>query len=281
MNILISVNDNFIKQVKTMLFSLCQNVGESMNVYHLSITISDEGKKDLRDFVEKRLGGYFISVDVEESFLKELPLNSDRFSVETYSRIVAQYVLPDNIERILWLDADMIVCKNIDEFYNIDFEGKAIVCAANLRQNSTYLIEHKKNLGMDPNDTYFNAGVILFNLAKLRTAITKDEIYECICNIKTELIYQDQDILNVLFKDDKKIVDHIKYNYQLNCERTIPKDLMDVIAILHYTGKAKPWVYRNIVESSLPYWNVVRQMGNLPQYLLVQGILLLKKIIMH
>ena len=104
---------------------------------------------------------------------KDLPLDPSRFSIETYSRIIAQYVLPQNVERILWLDADMIICKNINDFYNVDFEGKAIVCAANLKQDTAKYFEHKIHLGMKTTDVYFNAGVILFNIAKLRKNMTK------------------------------------------------------------------------------------------------------------
>lgn len=259
MNILISVNDNFVNQAITMLYSLRMNFRGGVNVFHLSITISENGLKTLQEFVEEKLNGRFISIKPDDAFLKELPLYSKRFSIETYSRIIAQDVLPSEVDRILWLDADMIICKDIEEFYNMGFGNKAIICAADLRQDA--LAAHKSNLGISQGDIYFNAGVILFNLNKLRLEYPKNKVYECIKEIEAELIYQDQDILNVLYSQDKKIVDYKVYNYQLDCEKNIPKELIGNIVVLHYTGKAKPWIYRNIAPSSMPYWNVVRKMG--------------------
>ena len=87
--------------------------------------------------------------------------------------------------------------------------------------------------------------------------------------------------MNAFYNNDKKVVNYIKYNYQVNCDRTIPTELIDIIAILHYIGKAKPWVYRNIVESSILYWNVICQMRYIHQYLIARGIALLKCIVTH
>lgn len=206
--------------------------------------------------------------------ITDLPIVDERFSVEMYSRILAQFVLPTEVDRILWLDADIVVLKDLYPFYNMDFKGKGMIVCANI--DSTSVEERKYKLGLDENNTYFNSGVLLINVEKLRRETTKDEIYAVITKMKEFLLYPDQDILNILYKNDILVVDHEIYNYQLNCEKTIPSTKLNNIVVLHYTGKAKPWKLRNIVSSSMPYWSIVKKQGNWATYILAKCVYTVK-----
>ena len=110
-----------------------------------------------------------------------------------------------------------------------------------------------QRLGYNPELGYFNAGLLLINLAYWRDINAKSLFWELIKNDPERIKYHDQDVLNICFKDDKKMLpfkwnfqdgfiykpelmelDEKKYHQQLIEARQNP-------IIIHYTSMAKPW----------------------------------------
>ena len=65
-------------------------------------------------------------IDVSITVFDQLPLNNGRFSIEIYYRVLAQFLLPQTVDRIMWLDADIVICGTISDFYHQDFEGALV-----------------------------------------------------------------------------------------------------------------------------------------------------------
>ena len=122
------------------------------------------------------------------------------------------------------------------EFYNSDLSGNFVSAAdtdISNRENNT--------------PKYFNAGVILFDIRKcksLRIFTDLDNIQR-ICSRTYQ--FNDQDILNLIFKNRTLFVDPFKYNmapctlkYYSNKEN-IP-DIIKEASIIHYASILKPWI---------------------------------------
>ena len=123
MNILLTINKKYVKLVNILLNSIqLSNKDTKFDVYilHRELDIEDkniiESGLDLNKFNIK-----MIKIDEEE--VKNFPQYQKRYPKEIYFRLFATKYLPENIDKILYLDSDTLVINKLDELYNMDFEA--------------------------------------------------------------------------------------------------------------------------------------------------------------
>lgn len=110
MNILIAVDSNYIVPAKVMLKRLSIHLSEKLDIYLLYSSLREKHNEDLSRFCMKECGAELHPMYVERKTFNEMPLTG-WFSVEVYFRLIAPFILPENIKRILWIDADIIIKK--------------------------------------------------------------------------------------------------------------------------------------------------------------------------
>ncbi|MGI6510394.1 MAG: glycosyltransferase family 8 protein [Erysipelotrichaceae bacterium] len=268
MNILISVNKQYIDKARTMLLSLSLQVNENVTVYLMNHSLNDDAVADLKKYLENKCNFNFVEIDVKKTALDNLPVYL-HMSIETYYRLLAQFLLPASVDRILWLDADIIILKDITDFYYQDFAGKLLVGCPDVNYNRKDILEIKEKIGISKQHIYFNAGVILFNLEQLRTETSEKEIVKTCQKLQSKVVYMDQDILNYLYQNKIKYENSEKFNFQLTNKHSIDEMNIDEIHILHYSGPRKPWNYKDLNRSSKHYWNIRIKQGYILEYLKV------------
>lgn len=238
MNILIAINEKYIEPAKTMLFSLACHQEENLAVYLLQSSIQRESLDNLRAFVDEKCHGELIDIQIDKSLFANVP-KAKWWTEETYYRLISFAILPESVERILWLDADIIVKGNISELYNQDFDDNyAVVCAEDTMKNHA-------RLGLKESHHYFNAGVILYDFNMIRRDFTVQYIFDCIEKHRDHLEALDQDVLNVLFENKVKYIDATVYNNETlgfsALGRAKMTELRDTARIIHFIGAMKPW----------------------------------------
>ncbi len=261
MNILLAANNNYLKYVENLIFSVKTNMRKNdLKIYFINQNTSQKKINELKKRVERKYKIEFEIINISKDIFYNLPILA-HFSVEMYFRLIAQYILPKELDRILWLDVDIVCLKNIEEFYCQSFDNRSmIVCADSLCEEMA-LKEHKNNLGMKYESKYFNSGVLLLNLKKMRRKYKMDDIINMSVQYKDKLKFPDQDILNVLYEGDVKYVNKY-YNYQLIYKNNISQEDIDRIVLLHYTGPEKPWRFKCINKTSKYYWSYEKERGN-------------------
>ncbi len=249
MNILVAINGQYIKQLNVLLNSIQKsNKDENFSVYIFNKNLSKEQIEEIKNGLD--LNKFCINdIKLNESKFDNLLVREQRYPVEIYFRIFAVKYLPNDIDRILYLDADTLVINKLDELYNMDFEGNYFIAATHVKK-----VVHKFNeirLGIDENNPYINTGVLLINLKELRKIKIEKEVIDFMQKNSKKLLLPDQDIINAMYGNKIKLVDDLKYNlgdrnlnlYNLNnpkkkigikwiCKNTI---------IIHYFGRNKPW----------------------------------------
>ena len=103
--------------------------------------------------------------------------------------------------------------------------------------------------------------MLLINLQKLRENYTERDIVRLIRENQDKLVYPDQDFINLIFKDDIKIISN-KYNLVIKDVRF--NKLKEKPLIIHYAGSFKPWddnVSRFEIEYMMPYYDAMRMQG--------------------
>ena len=251
MNILVSCNDHYGMPLMVMLTSLFSTnpcgAEKEHTVYMLEANLSDSMNERIAACVRHFHAGY------ERLHLPDDPFASAKtkpyISKETYYRLLAAEYLPPEMERILWLDGDIIVRKNIGKFYHSPFEeNMAIACGYGPAMRDL-INENACSLGLRHPESYCNAGVMLLNLPECRKKITKEKINRLAESGKTErYLFPGQDVVNLLFDGKFKVEEYMKYNCMIHCI-TNQDDLAEAkinAAVVHFSGEAKPWKFNDI-----------------------------------
>lgn len=174
---------------------------------------------------------------------------SERYPQEIYYRLAAHLILPENLERVLYLDVDLVVINSLRPLYETVFETALYVGCSHTHSFLTKL--NQARLQSDKAAHYVNTGVLLLNLAKLRKEVNLEQLRQYAAGHKYSLILPDQDILTALYGDRVKLVDTLRFNLSdrilnfYNANHPQEKKDLDWVrqntAIVHYCGKNKPW----------------------------------------
>lgn len=233
--------------LKVMLFSFFESNPSSSahHIYMLQSELSAPADDLLRTMVEG-LGGVYhsIAVDAETYSGADTRIH---ISKETYYRLLAAKYLPEDVERILWLDADMIVRKPLDELYDVDLEGNWAAACGYGPLMQKLIHDNAVSLGLSDPDMYFNAGMMLYDLVQCRQADFSAR-QEAFFSEGRKLLFPGQDLVNTLFEGHVKMMDYRLYNSMIHCIDG-EDDLRyaeENAAIIHFPGQAKPWKFNDI-----------------------------------
>lgn len=128
MNILVTLNSGYVLPLCTMLKSLSySNEGTDIDLYivHSSLTLADFQKINA---VTINTDISLHPIKVDNSLFDGAP-TCKRISKETYYRIFASELLPEKLDRILYIDPDTVVINRLDDFYNADFGSNVLIGA--------------------------------------------------------------------------------------------------------------------------------------------------------
>ena len=265
MNILISVCEEFLTPAKIMLYSLSQH-NENLKIYIIYNSLTAEQIEELDLYVNQKCNAELYPI-LADGYFKDVPLSEQYGKPELYFRLLAPYILPQELERVLYMDADMIVNSSLEDFYNQDFDGAYAAVVKDRFGFCDEVVAQKKKLGMEDEDVYFNSGLILFNMKLFRENITFDDIMKTIEVHREDLFYFDQDILNCLLLNNKKLCD-VKYNFQAYpFEELTLSEIESTTVILHYTDRPKPWNSSYSGKLAYMYWSNALKAGFIEEYL--------------
>lgn len=215
------------------------------DVYILHSCFDDGMMAALRHDFKESFTFHFIQVDGER--LENFPMD-DRYPQETYYRFLAPFLLPQDLERILYLDSDTITINPLHELYGTPFDGNAVVGCTHTREFLTKINQARQQSGKTL--LRLNPGVLLLNLPYLREHFSQTDVVNCATKKKTNFVSPDQFILTALCGNNVKLADTLRFNlseqvlHTYNAEhKHHPIDLpwiREYSVILHYCGYPKP-----------------------------------------
>jgi lipopolysaccharide biosynthesis glycosyltransferase len=180
-----------------------------------------------------------------------MAVESDYITAETFGRLALPRLLPASVSRVLYLDADLFVRGNLAELLELDL-GDALV--AGVREatdpflGSLNGLEHVFELGLDPRRPYFNAGVLLMDLVRLRRVEVEAK---CLAYVRRyRPARMDQDALNAVlhtgFLELPVRWNMEKYYFKTEERRRRYDALLKDARILHFEGHKKPWSHETV-----------------------------------
>lgn len=280
-SIVCATDDAYVPYCGIMLTSLFyNNCDESINVYVITKSLSDAGAQALYNLAEKYKQSISI-LQIDDTLLDGVFVRNDNhISIATYYRFLAPVLLPNTINKALYLDCDLIINDSIRTIWETDLEGKAIAATID---ESYYIPEFYSRLKISPSNKYINAGVLLLNLDYWR----RNNIFSlCINYIRSfpeRLLFYDQDVINAVMNDKVSYLP-IKANLQNGFlytwqwgyyEKNVQEEIWSAVlspSIIHFDGSAKPWCkecyhpyksYFNFYKGLSP-WADLRKTGKWP-----------------
>lgn len=248
-DIVINTDDNYIQHCMAMLCSLYENNREHEITLHIMMkSLSDRCKNYIKN-ISLKYNNNCIFYAVDESLLDGVQFRKQRpLSKAAYYRLLLSSVLPKNLEKVLYLDCDIIVLRDISEIFNIELDNYALAASID---TFPYSQQHRLQLHMEADERTFCSGIMLVNLKYWRNHKCEEGLLEYAKRHRKIVYLHDQDVLNYYFKK-KWFLLPPKWNKVAGTIRPIPFlynkhfDIDDYIKrpmLYHYASiDVKPWL---------------------------------------
>lgn len=250
MHIAFNIDSNYVQHCAVTMISIFENnKDEAISIHIIARNLSDGDEEILREIAIKYHNVIFF-YEPDMKLLEGFNIRkfSKRISIATYYRCILSRLLPTSIDKVIYLDCDIVILDSIRPFWDISLEGVGVAAVEDMGCKEP---ERYEILQYPMEYSYFNAGVLLINLDFWREHDVAQACIDYFHNYPERILYNDQDLLNSVLYKDKKLVD-IKWNVQdafyRRTSRIVkehkPKDIEALLhpVILHYTNR-KPWAY--------------------------------------
>lgn len=267
MNICVTVNSRYIRYLYVMLTSLYENnVKSSVHLVVLQRDFTDEDKDTIRTLTEKYLNTVEF-INVPDSDYLEYPAQYMR---EILFRLKVPEYMPDGWDRVLLLDADLIVNGDISDLYYSDFKDNYFAVAPDMFGKGVVWRENRRWYPKERTDwTHYNTGVLLYNLEGLRRDFPRGYLYDEGLKSKIEAPTFEEELINVLFGEKGILpLQKEKWNYMpglhaydIREDYVIYKDNDEIeknAHIMHF-AQQNPWDKGKKTEAFRIWWKYAKK----------------------
>ena len=212
MNIVYSSSDLYSEICGVSMTSLLEN---NKDVKELNLFIIDNNISDLNKY---RLLQTAINYKRTLTFVNKPELDKitqtnifvGRWNIGTFFRLYLSSILPQQVDKVIYLDCDTIVRHSLTDAFDIELGDCSVAGVDDCRSNL-----YKVDIGLDPESIYINNGFLLIDLNKWRNQNTEQEFTSFIHDRNGDCTYMDQAPLNGVLGSKKQIYElPAKYNSQ-------------------------------------------------------------------
>lgn len=211
LNVLYQFNENYVPYAGVSIVSLLENnkAIDDITVFLLTEKVCAESIEKLTAQVEQYgRKAVYINPDGVIEKMKAVGINEYRGSCAANMKMFVADFIPENVERLLYIDADTVVAGDLSEIPTIDMAGNPIA----MTQDSVCK-SHKQSVGYDKAETYYNSGVILFDIKRWKELQCTERICNHLTTVRSHYMCPDQDVINIVLKGQITELP-IRYNIQ-------------------------------------------------------------------
>lgn len=268
MNILYASNDGFVRHLGTSMYSLFDKNRdiEEIVVYVLSLGLSEENKEKLREIADRF--GRSVEIlelgDIRKRF--DFVVDTGGYDISIMGRLFMGEMLPESVERVLYLDCDTVVVRSLKKMWKEDL-GDAIIGAV---MEPTIYEAVKESIGLAKEDGYYNSGMLLVNLNRWREEHVQEKLLAFLKEKGGTLFASDQDLLNgalkgriyTLMPEWNFFPNYRYFSYKTLVQHApsytaVSKEAFRLAkkhpAIIHFMGDERPWIRGNLNHYRLAY----------------------------
>ena len=256
-------DDNYAMPTIVSIVSLKKNISDRCTVHVITSCISKPNKEKILSLRDDT-----VTIELHDVSINDYQDRLDKINQYTHvtpsalMKFELANILHD-IKTVLYLDSDVIIKAPIDDIFDYDINEVYAACIPELWKIL--------RVGNPKSNTYFNSGVMLFNLEKIRQKKIVNKLWEEKINLSynKKITTMDQDALNNIFFGMVKFID-ISYNFNpyfassdsleivnsfsKNKKYQSVEELKEDVKIIQYVGKEdKPWIYSSARMGE--YWD--------------------------
>ncbi len=241
-----------------------------MRLFILDGGLSDDSKLRLeKSWSDPRLTLQWLRPNVD--LVRDLPV-SDHISITAYLRLLMPSLLPADVSRVIYMDADMMVCRDLCNLWDEPQGDHAALAVQDLAApyiNASYSlpnfekvnrhlaaawpVANYRELGLPINGKYFNSGLLVVDLDQWRRTRIAEKVLGCLRANRQHVLWWDQYALNVVLAGKWRALDHRWnqgahiYVYPNWTESPVDRETFARVRrdpwIVHFCSPTKPWQY--------------------------------------
>lgn len=236
------INGAYVLPLKVMLASLKEYLASTYRpvLYLLNRSLSPEQLESISLLVETH------SIVPSDDQTKMLARQRG-FPTEAAFPLLLPDLLPESVERVLFLDADILVLDDVAKIWEADISGSSVAAVADQAIpicSSPRGVKNRSALGIPDAAPYFNAGVMVLNLARWRRLGVASRAHEYLRQLDGQADFLHQEALNAVLWNDWLPLDQ-RWNLvaSLTGRRYGPhrRTTWTPPGIVHFSGRLKPW----------------------------------------
>ena len=262
MNVVYASNDNYARPLAVSMLSLFDRNrrARQLSVYVISMGISGESRMRLESIAAQygREVQFLELADIGSQFAGEIDTRG--FDISAMGRLFVGSLLPESVERVLYLDCDTVVAQPLMELWRTDLRGNVLAAV----MEPTIYGAVKREIGLTDRDIYVNSGVLLIDLKRWRQVGAERKLLDFYEEKGGSLFACDQDTINGALKG-RILPLPPKYNFFPNYRYFSYAELVkhepvyaDAVkeeelreakrhpVVIHYVGDERPWIAGNL-----------------------------------
>lgn len=232
MQVLYCFDENFLRVASVSIISLLKN-NKNVFIHVFTNDKMDESSKCSLYNLVREYGGDICFYDVTKYMEKYKDIFKQSTNIFICARLIAAIVLPVDIKKVIYLDADTLIVGDLSDLWNADNSGFYIAAVYDMALPP---IGAKENLELKKNDIYINSGVLCINLSLWRQDNLTEKFY-LFCQQNVDLKYIDQDAINFVCNGKILLLDP-KYNMTFITSElpyNVAKQILDKYTFFYYS----------------------------------------------
>lgn len=253
MNILFVSDQNYLMLLAVAIMSLKQKIiNGQMDIYVITDVDEQNSKwKQILQLQEERVHIYFCKWNDE--WMRGYKFEQfNRINQSTLYGLFLDQALPETVERVMFLDTDIVVHNDLSEVYNLDLEDKLIASGGLEREDVEYLLTEERHLldyfsdEQELFDNFVVKGLLIIDVNKYRELHIGDKCLD-VLKYHPECIGLDQDALTIVCKG---MVKHYASRWFQQWRRVVAdgsagtgctRTTIEDVGVIHYCTSYKPW----------------------------------------
>lgn len=281
-SIVLASDDNFALPLSVTIASLLQNAKSRrlINIYVIDGGISAAHRQKISDIIASKDFATICFLSVNNDDFAHFPLTQGFQTIATYYRLRLPSLLPV-LPKVIYLDADIVVDGDISELWDTEMGDYPLWAVEEPYIHNKNRLHH---LDMEEGSPYFNAGILMMNLAWMRLHRMEEKFVHYVTTHRQHLKFQDQDVLNGCFSGlwgalpphwNKMPFLFMRYHKYKCYTKALLKKSRGESGIIHYNGEIKPWKtgcidarrFHYKKNASLIGWDIPKSSKNIRAYL--------------
>jgi len=258
----IAFDNNYLNPFYALAASLISaHPGHQLHIHAIATGLEHEEYERISRYLSA--SGHVITFyKIDESVARSFVL-LDKWTSAVYYRLFFPFLVPSAITRLLYLDSDMIVLKNLSEIYAIDLEGRPVAAVYD------NYVKIQPLLNITEEGEYFNSGMLLIDVAQWREVRVSERAMEFLRDHPERIRFVDQCALNAVLYHNWKKVDaryNLLYSYiPEGMSRKQMEKFLENKVIVHFTLQ-RPWqmLCKNPLRGL--YFSFLRKAGRTKSY---------------